>query len=66
MVPRPVNGRRLLVADCSAGSGTTGRVARALGMGYLLGDASPAYVALLRRNLAAPERVPALVLDAAG
>jgi len=50
--PAPV-GRRLLVADCYAGSGTTGYVARALGMDYLLSDQAPEYVTLARQRLAA-------------
>lgn len=54
VVPRPVDGRRLLVADCYAGTGTTGLVARSLGMDYLLCDHSPEYVALMERNLARP------------
>ena len=51
-VPRPSDGRRLLVADCYAGTGTVGVVARSLGMDYLLGELEPTYVAQMREALA--------------
>ena len=54
LVKRPRDGRRLLVADCYGGTGTTGLVARELGMDYLLGDISPGYVEKAEWNLALP------------
>ena len=45
--------RRPLVADCSAGAGTTGLVARALGMDDLLVERDPGYVAGMRAALEA-------------
>ena len=61
VLPRP-KGRRLLVADPYAGIGTTGIVARELGMDYLLNDHSEVYASLIRANL---ERPAALPLDLA-
>ena len=51
LVPRPKDGRRLLVADSYAGSGTTGVVAQWMGMDYALAAHSPEYVALMRERL---------------
>jgi hypothetical protein len=58
VLPRPADGRRLLVADCYAGTGTTGAVARELGMDYLLGDHAAEYVALAEQRLAAGTTAP--------
>ena len=41
------------MADCSAGTGTTGLVARALGMDYLLVERDPGSVAGMRAALEA-------------
>lgn len=54
VVPRPSD-RRLLVADCYAGSGTTCVVARELGMDYLGCDHAAEYVEIARKRL---EREP--------
>jgi DNA modification methylase len=62
-VARPA-GRRLLVADCYMGSGTTAAVARGLFMDYVGCDRSPEYVELARRNLGGATQ-PSL-LEAAG
>lgn len=52
VVPRPADGRRPLVADPYAGTGTTGVVAREVGMDYLLNDWSAAYIGLMHDRLA--------------
>lgn len=59
--------RRPLVADCYAGTGTTGLVAREVGMDYLLIEREPEYVDRIRAALAAPRAAPlALFEEAAG
>lgn len=63
LVRRPRDGRRLLVADCYAGIGTTGLAARDLEMDYLLGERSEEYVARTLTNLAGP--APLRLLEAA-
>jgi DNA modification methylase len=47
------DGRRPLVADCYAGTGTTGLVAQELGMDYLLGEGNPDYAERARAALEA-------------
>jgi hypothetical protein len=67
VVPPRGGGRRALVADCYCGVGTTGVVARSLGMDYLLGDVAPTYVAAARARLGSGADQVALPLeDAAG
>lgn len=54
VLPRERETERPLVVDCYAGTGTTGVVARELGMDYLLIERAPAYVALCRARLEGP------------
>lgn len=61
-LPPTAGGRRRLVADCYAGTGTTGVVARSLGMDYLLVESAPDYAAVMRAALEAGD----LVRPAAG
>ena len=49
VLPR-VKDRRLVVADPYSGIGTTGKVARELGMDFLLNDISPTYVAMMQQE----------------
>jgi site-specific DNA-methyltransferase (adenine-specific) len=51
------------VLDFFAGSGTTGAVARAMGRRFVMVDANPDAVAVMRRRLAADRTT---YLDAAG
>jgi len=51
VVPKPTDGRRLLVVDCYGGSGTTALVAASLGMDFLLADLAEEYVSLTRGRL---------------
>lgn len=62
VVPRPAD-RRLLVADCYMGSGTSAHVARQMGFDYIGCDRAEAYVRLANERLATPP-VPMLELSA--